>query len=103
LFGLDFAHGLGVAGDSRVDYALGGDRETFRAEAGPADDAAPDARVRFQVYGDEQLLWDSGEVGAGGVVKPVIDIRGVGVLSLRTRCPGAGTPAIWANPIVTGR
>ncbi len=40
--------------------------------------------VRFQIWGDERLLWDSGLVAATDIVKPQLDIRGIGILSLRT-------------------
>jgi len=102
LFGLESARGLGVTGDSRIDYDLRGDGRVFRAEAGLADGAAPGSSVRFALYGDERLLWDSGVLGAGDIVKPVVDIRGVGILSLRTRRWSGNAAALWINPLVVG-
>ena len=103
LFGLARARGLGATGDSRVEFDLDGAPQSLRCEAGLQDGAPADARARFQVWGDGRLLWDSGELKATDVVKPVLDVRGVGRLALVARATPASATAVWANPVVDGR
>ncbi|NIL99739.1 MAG: DUF5110 domain-containing protein [Acidobacteria bacterium] len=100
--GLDFEHVLGVRGDSRIEFELTGDWHTFSAEAGISEDSREGAAVRFQVWGDERLLWDSGPVTAPDILKPRLDIRGVRSLSLRTIASGRETAAGWAEALVAG-
>ncbi|WKE65889.1 glycoside hydrolase family 31 protein [Gallaecimonas kandeliae] len=97
--GLGFAKGLGVAGQSRVDYGLSGPWQGFKADVG-IDDSCKGQGLHFQVWGDGRLLYDSGLVAAPAVVKPELDIRGVRLLSLRTL--GKGRCGNWANAAVTG-
>ena len=100
--GLAFTKGLGVFGDSRIDYALKGDWRLFRADVGIDDSCKNTGGMRFQVWGDDRLLYDSGDVAAPAVVKPELDIRGIKALSLRTvdaSTPGCGN---WANPVLIG-
>jgi alpha-glucosidase (family GH31 glycosyl hydrolase) len=100
--GLDFHHGLSVSGNSRLDFKLSGDWHTLRTEAG-IDDASPgDGTVRFQVWGDGRLLWDSGTVTVTTIVKPRLDIRGVTTLSLRTIATDPALLADWAEIVVLG-
>ena len=100
--GLRFYQGLSVQGTGRVDYRLAGDWQLFRADAGLDDSGDEQSAVRFQVFGDGRLLYDSGVVRRPAVVKPELDIRGIEVLSLRT-VPVSGTAcANWANAHVVG-
>jgi hypothetical protein len=100
--GLDFEHGLSVRGDNRIDFELTGDWHTFSAEAG-IDDASPrDGSVRFQVWGDERLLWDSGAVTASTIVKPRLDIRGIRNLSLRTIASSQEISVSWVDTLIAG-
>ena len=100
--GTGITRGLSVHGDSRIDFHLTGDWQTFQADAGIEDGVDPGLEVRFQVHGDGRLLYDSGPIGRSIVVKPQIDIRGVTSLSLRTIGALATTRANWANARVTG-
>ncbi len=96
LDGLPFDRGLRTTGPSRFDFALAGDWHTLRTEAGLVSGES----ARFQVWGDGRLLWDSGVVEAGDIVKPRLDVRGISRLSLRTES-GSATTA-WAAPELLG-
>jgi alpha-glucosidase len=94
--GLRFEGALAVRGDSRLDFELKGDWRELRAEAGIDDASAEKGSLRFQVWGDGRLIWDSGKV-AEAIVKPRLDIRGVRMLSLRTVASHPGISASWAE------
>lgn len=104
--GLRFRKGLGVAGNSEVEYKLAGDWQTFRADVGIDDSCRNNGGLQFQVWGDNKLLFDSGLITAPAVVKPELDIRGISKLVLRTtgvKANGkAGVCANWANASVIG-
>jgi alpha-glucosidase (family GH31 glycosyl hydrolase) len=100
--GLDFGHGLSVRGDSRLDFEIAGDWHTLRTEAGVDDTWAGEGTVRFQVWGDGRLLWDSGTVTTPEIVKPRLDIRGLTSLSLRTVATDQKLVADWAEVVVAG-
>jgi len=100
--GLEFENGLRVRGNSRIDFALAGNWHTFQAEVGLDDSSVYRGPVRFQVWGDDKLLWDSGTFSAPRIVKPRLDIRGISVLSLRTSAPDAEAIMNWALPLLMG-
>ncbi|WP_325391742.1 NPCBM/NEW2 domain-containing protein [Undibacterium sp.] len=104
--GLKFRKGLGVTGQSVVEYKLSGDWQTFRADVGIDDACRKAGGLQFQVWGDDKLLFDSGFIQAPAVVKPELDIRGIEKLSLKTTgAKAAGTGNIcanWANASVIG-
>ena len=102
--GLQFRRGLGVGADSRIDIKLDGGWRTLRADLGVDDSCRAAGGLRFQVWGDSALLYDSGLVKAPGVVKPELDIRGMRALSLRTL--GAQSAQVcgnWANAMLIGQ
>jgi len=100
--GLDFASGLRVLGDSRIDFELTGNWHTFVTEAGVDDAWSEEGSVRFQVWGNDRLLWDSGTVTPMTIVKPKLDIRGLSTLSLRTIASDPDLVADWAEVMVNG-
>jgi len=100
--GLDFAPGFVVHGDDRIDFDLDGDWHTFHAEVGIDDASIVKETVRFQVWGDGRLLWDSGPLSSPAIVKPRLDIRGVGELSLRTIAANGTIEATWAETALSG-
>lgn len=100
--GLKFRQGLGVAGHSRLDYALSGHWQLFRADVGIDDSCRQHGSVQFRIYGDDQLLFDSGTLQAPAVVKPELDIRGIKLLSLRTVAGNDKVCANWANASLLG-
>lgn len=105
--GLQFRRGLGVGADSRVDMKLDGNWRLLRADLGVDDRCRDAGGLRFQVWGDERLLYDSGLVKAPGVVKPELDIRGLRQLSLRTLGAQGPQPTQvcgnWANAVLIGQ
>lgn len=56
--GATFTKGIGVHAPSSISYKLDGLYETFHATIG-LDDEKDEGKVVFQVYGDEQLLYES--------------------------------------------
>jgi len=99
---LNFACGLNVLGTSRVDYDLQGDWQLLRVEAGIDDRSEGDGEVRFQIFGNDRLLYDSGPVGQAGIAKMEVDVRGVTRLSLRTVSSSDRVTAAWADPALAG-
>lgn len=99
--GLKFKKGLGVRGNSRVDYPLPQDAQLFRADIGIDDSCKAKGQMSFQLYGDDKLLFNSGIIKAPTVIKPEIDIRTINKLSLRTKGDDDSC-ANWANAVVVG-
>ena len=104
--GLWFRKGLGVAGSSRIDLQLAGGWQLLRADLGVDDSCRAAGGLQFQVWSGDKLLYDSGLVNAPAVVKPEIDVRGLGQLSLRTLGARGARPAQvcgnWANAVLLG-
>lgn len=100
--GLQFRKGLGVAGNTQLDYQLQGNWHTFRADVGIDDSCRQLGGLQFQVYGDGKLLFDSGLIQAPAVVKPELDIRGINKLSLRTVGKKPEVCGNWANAVLLG-
>lgn len=100
--GLTFNHGLGVYGDSQIDFKLTGNWQLFRADSGIDDSCREHGDGRFQVYADGDLIFDSGTIKSPAVVKPELDIRGVELLSLRTVAGSNSACMNWANAKVIG-
>ncbi|WP_242111900.1 TIM-barrel domain-containing protein [Luteimonas aquatica] len=105
--GLQFRHGLGVGPDTHIDLRLQGGWRLLRADLGIDDRCREAGGLRFQVWGEDRLLYDSGLVRAPGVVKPELDIRGLQRLSLRTLGAQGARPAQvcgnWANAVLIGQ
>tara|TARA_B110000208_G_scaffold47741_1_gene63190 strand:- start:1447 stop:4764 length:3318 start_codon:yes stop_codon:yes gene_type:complete len=97
--GLRFSKGLGVRGDSRVDYTLPMNAQLFRADIGIDDSCKINGQISFQIFGDDKLLYNSGIIKAPTVIKPEIDIRTLQKLSLRTQGHN-NSCANWANAVV---
>lgn len=108
LNGLVFKKGLGVHANSEIIYNLGGQYTRFMSNIGPDDntltDPNLDTSIYFKVYGDGQLLYDSGlMVTAPTYTLPKeinIDITGINQLKLVVTDAGDGINtdnAVWAN------
>jgi len=97
--GLKFSRGLGVRGDSHVDYAIPKNAQLFRADIGIDDSCKINSQISFQIYGNDKLLFSSGIIKAPTVIKPEIDIRTLQTLSLRTK-GNSNSCANWANAVV---
>jgi alpha-glucosidase (family GH31 glycosyl hydrolase) len=104
--GLWFRKGLGVGPSSRIDLQLNGTWKLLRADLGVDDSCRNAGGLQFQVWSGERLLYDSGLVNAPAVVKPEIDVRGLGRISLRTLGARGSKPAQvcgnWANAVLLG-
>ncbi|GAB3458420.1 hypothetical protein GCM10027321_14040 [Massilia terrae] len=104
--GLRFNKGVGMGPAGRLDLQLSGNWSLLRADLGVDDSCRNAGGLHFQVWSGERLLYDSGLVKAPGVVKPEIDIRGLGQLSLRTvGAEGSNASHVcgnWANAQLTG-
>ncbi|MBQ5946428.1 TIM-barrel domain-containing protein [Massilia sp. ST3] len=104
--GLRFNKGVGMGPSGRLDLQLGGNWRLLRADLGVDDSCRAAGGLRFQVWSGERLLYDSGLVKAPAVVKPEIDVRGLGQLSLRTLGASGPQPARtcgnWANAALIG-
>ena len=104
--GLRFNKGVGMGPSGRLDLQLDGSWRLLRADLGVDDSCRSAGGLRFQVWSGERLLYDSGLVKAPAVVKPEIDVRGLGQLSLRTLGALGPQPARtcgnWANAALIG-
>ena len=104
--GLRFNRGVGMGPAGRLDLQLGGAWRLLRADLGVDDSCREAGWLRFQVWSGERLLYDSGLVKAPAVVKPEIDVRGLGQLSLRTLGATGAQPARtcgnWGNAVLIG-
>jgi len=101
--GLRFNKGIGMGPSGRLDLQLAGTWQLLRADLGVDDSCRAAGGLRFQIWSGERLLYESGMVTAPAVVKPEIDIRGLGQLSLRTLgAASSRTCGNWANAVLTG-
>jgi hypothetical protein len=100
--GLKFRKGLAVKNNSRSDYTLLGNWQTFSADIGIDDVCRNSGSLVFQVFADDRLIYSSGTIAAPAVVKPELDIRGVQRLSLRTANGSAAVCGNWANARLIG-
>jgi hypothetical protein len=96
--GRKFARGLGTHANGRIVYELaGGKFRTFSCVVG-RDQHAGDGRVVFQVWVDNQMVFDSGPMTKESVPKPVeVDLSGASVLELRTLDGGDGISGDHGN------
>jgi hypothetical protein len=102
--GAQYAKGVGAHADGEVLVNLGGRSERFQADVGIDDDVyAAEGSVVFKVFGDGELLFQSGVMtGADAAVR--IDVRVRGVLQLRLVVEAAwdgtaGDHGVWANAL----
>ncbi len=88
--GKRFAKGIGTHAESDILYRLGGNFSQIEGWVG-VDDEVPRGRgsVVFAIYGDEQLLWQSG-VMRGGQSPVRFNVSVVGVQRLRLHVGDAG-------------
>lgn len=102
--GKRFADGLGTHANSQIDYALPTNAQEFSFIAG-LDDEVESASVKFSVWGDGKLIWESTPFyGAEKNLIPVIlNIQNVKILSLRVSGLDdiSSDHADWVQPIVS--
>jgi alpha-galactosidase len=100
--GRQFDKGVGTHASSVMYVDLKGGSRRFSAQVGVDDEVAGNVgSVRFRIYGDGRMLFDSGIVKAGEPAKEVdIDLTGVGLLILSVDPAGDGISydhADWAE------
>ena len=103
--GVTYVKGLGVHANSDIRYNLGGTFERFIADIGLDDEKAANGQVTFQVFGDNDLLFDSGVMTTAQPSQKV-DLNVSGVQELRlVVLAGASTNsdhANWSNARLIG-
>jgi hypothetical protein len=87
-----------------ISYRLDGHALQFKGAVSVDDSQPPSSPGRFEVKGDDLLLWKSEPIGKNGVIENFdIDVKGVKVLQLRVRAEGNtnfGCRTVWLNPFV---
>ncbi|MGN6628154.1 MAG: NPCBM/NEW2 domain-containing protein [Tepidisphaeraceae bacterium] len=105
LNGATYAKGLGVHASSEIVYNLNGVYRGFLSDIGVDDEVTSGASVKFQVYADGVLVYDSGVMTASSATKAVaLDVTGVNQLRLVVTDAGDGNTsdhADWANARLT--
>ncbi len=79
-----YSKGLGMHADGDAEYELLEKYERFTAEVGvDANNGKPEARVTFEVFGDDRRLWESGPMTVADRPRPIdVDVTDVRVLRL---------------------
>ncbi|GAA0591638.1 hypothetical protein GCM10009001_04700 [Virgibacillus siamensis] len=98
--GKTFEKGLGAHAYSKINYILDGNFSKFTAQVGVDDEMAPNsaASVVFQVWGDGEKLYDSGEMTGADDAKSVeVNIAGVNKLELVVTDGGNGNGSDHAD------
>jgi alpha-galactosidase len=90
--GTKFPHGLGTHADSYLAIKLDKGSTRFTASVGVDDEAGdPVAQVKFLVYGDGKILWQSNDVTYHQDALPIdVDVTGIDVLILAVVGTGDG-------------
>ena len=106
LRGTAYATGIGTHASSTISYDLAGRFGTFAADVGVDDEVGGQGNVRFQIYGDNALLFDSGVVtGSSAVQHATVNVSGVKTLTLIASAGIDGTidydHADWAGAQLT--
>ncbi|MDX3660749.1 glycoside hydrolase family 97 catalytic domain-containing protein [Streptomyces sp. ID05-26A] len=100
-----YAKGLGTHAPSEVSVYLGKSCERLTAKIGLDDETSEPGSVVFQVFGDDEPLYDSGIIRGKGAAVPIdVDVSGVRMLSLRVTDGGDGRNfdhADWAEAALT--
>jgi alpha-galactosidase len=101
--GKTFDHGLGTHADSYLALKLGKGSARFTATVGVDDEAGDSsARVKFIVYGDGKILWQSGDLSYQQDPVPAdVDVTGVDLLILAAVGTNDGNRfdhADWIDP-----
>lgn len=98
-----YAIGLGTHANSVIEYELPANSKQLSILAA-LDDEVESANVKFSIWGDNKLLWESkNHYGAEEPEPAEIDVTGV--IRLRLSVDGvsdiSGDHANWLNPILT--
>jgi HEAT repeat protein len=108
--GKRYPNGLGTHplsdGVATAKYQLNGKWRRFSAAAAINDSGAPFNPLRFQVIGDNRVLWRSEPLrDKGQSQKCDVNITGVRLLELQVHCPGnwSNAHAVWLDPCISPR
>jgi alpha-galactosidase len=83
LGGTTYLKGLGVHAASRIRFNLGGACSTLTADIGLDDEVEDNGSVVFEVWGDEEKLYDSGIMtGSTAAESVALSVAGKGTLQL---------------------
>ena len=98
-----YTKGLGTHANSVIEYQLPPQSQTLSLYAA-IDDEVESANLKFSIWGDDRLLWESrNHYGAEMPEYVVVDLQGIE--SLRLRVDGnddiGGDHADWLNPVIT--
>ncbi|WP_424950761.1 NPCBM/NEW2 domain-containing protein [Deinococcus sp.] len=103
--GVPYQKGLGTHASASLSYALGSSCSTFSASVGLDDEVKGNGSVNFAVYGDGDLLYNSGKVLGTDSAKSVnVSVSGMSVLRLEVSDGGDGASydhADWGNAKLT--
>ncbi|MEF2278526.1 NPCBM/NEW2 domain-containing protein [Deinococcus sp. YIM 134068] len=106
LAGRTYARGLGTHANSSLTFDLNGQCRTFTADVGVDDEVGPRGSVVFQVYGDDEKLYDSGVMTGASATRSVqVDVSDRAELRLVATNGGDGLShdhADWALPLLGG-
>ncbi len=98
-----YAKGLGTHANSVIEYQLPPQTKMLSVSVA-LDDEVESASVKFSVWGDEQLLWESRN-HYGGEAPEHAEINLESVSRLRLQVDGindiGGDHADWLNPVIT--
>ena len=101
LDGVTYAKGLGTNSNSSVSLNLAGSYSTFISDVGIDDEVGSKGTVKFQVWGDNVLLYDGSTMTGESPTQTIaLNVAGVQVLKLVVTDAGDGTAydhADWAN------
>jgi hypothetical protein len=94
LNGIAYNKGLGAHANSEIVYNLGGGYTSFVSDVGLDDEVGPNGTVRFFVYADGALLYDS-DVMTGGDATQSINVSVAGAQELRLVISDTGDFINW--------
>ena len=99
--GTTYERGIGTHANSEIIYIMDGRGFNFTAKCGSDADSGASGDIRFLVYGDDELLYDSGELDWNDDAKS-IDVNGIGYDTLRLVVDNCGNQnydhADWIDP-----
>ena len=102
--GRQYKYGIGTHAPSSIVYILPADADSFFVSVGVDDEVFDFGEVVFRIYGDENLLWQSGIVrgSARAPVSTAVSLEGYKILRLETDPfgPDSYDHADWLSPIV---
>ncbi|MEW4569700.1 NPCBM/NEW2 domain-containing protein [Tautonia sp. JC769] len=101
LDGSEYAKGLGVAAPSRIELGLDGRFSRFTTDMGVDDAVGNRGSVTFEIWADDEKLFDSGTMTGGSTTKSIsVDVTGKHLLEMIVTDAGDGRfkdSAAWAG------